>query len=325
MAEIPAINVNISTDLAGVAPNDGQPPGRVATVMPRNETVAFRGAGGFRSPRPRKTVLFSLLDIRDMPPPEQLQLARIYEENRRWWPKLGEADGKMVIDLAAVRRHAATMDDTIPLSIDFEDVFDPKIGKVRELRMDARDWTLTDIQTDGDVARAILQAYRDGGYTGAAGFYGLMPCTEVNWNILRRHPDRSRHIVNWWAANKVHEGPGGLANDVQIIYCQLYASGPDASQWVDWAAPTIEAAKAYGKRVVAYISPCAHWKATGGFARAPLSERYIETQLDLIRDMQVDAALWLGRDGNFSWNWNQRECIAFWEVVRDRIQKWTNA
>lgn len=301
------------------------PPAKGATVTLRADTVSFRGAAAFRSPRPRKTVLFSLLDIRDMPPLEQLQLARIYEENRRWWPKLGEADGKLVIDLDAVRRHAATMDDTIPLSIDFEDLFDPKIGKVRHLRMDHREFNLTEIFADCDVARAILQAYRDGGYTGPAGYYSLMPCTEVSWNILRRHPDRNRHIVNWRAANAVHQGPGGLAHDVEIIFPQLYAPGPDASQWVDWAVPTLEAAKAYGKRVIAYISPCAHWSATGGFARAVLSQKHIETQLDVIRDQQVDAALWLGRDSNFSWNWNQRECTAFWEVVRDRIQKWTNA
>lgn len=327
MANTNDISARITNDDAGTPSPDGQTPGRAATIIPRNDAVSFRGHGAFRSPRPRKTVLFSLLDIRDMPPLEQLQLARIYEENRRWWPRLGDPDGKMVIDLDAVRKHAATMDDSIPLSIDFEDLFDPSIGRVRHLRMDAREATLVQVQSDADIARALLQAYREGGYTGDAGFYSLMPCTEVNWNILRRHPDRTKHVVNWWAANAVHQGPGGLACDpnVKIIFPQLYAPGPDASQWVDWARPTIDAAKGYGKRVVAYISPCAHWSASGGFARATLSQKHIETQLDTIRDAQVDAVLWLGRDRNFEWNWNQRECTAFWEVVRDRIQKWTNA
>ena len=306
--------------IAGVSvtPADSSPPGQADFIVKRTDTMSV----GSEKPVPRrKTTLYDLLDMRNKPPSSELGLAAIVEENRTWWPKLDEpAIGKRILDLDAVRARASKLDDNVPTVVDFEDLWDEILGRVRDLRLDIRMNTAREVSNDVATYRMLLRAYREGGFTGRLGAYAAMPNSEVNWNILTRHPRYPIEQRLWKSSSQFTAFEEGLIDDVDFVVPSLYSVGPDVNQHLEWCEATIDAAKSLGKPVIAYISPESHWAASGGFARTLLSQPQWQGTLELVRRKEIDAVLWLGGDNRFKHDFAVGP--DWWFVVEQLRLKW---
>lgn len=287
-------------------------------------TVSKRDTMAMDAARPvprRKTTFFDKLDMLNKPPPSEIGLAAIVEESRTWWPRLTDPTvGKRILSLDAVRERAAKLDDNVPVVIDFEDIWDEAIGRARELRLDIRQYTARQVAQDLEVVSSLINAYRAGGFTGKIGLYGLIPNSEVNWNLLKRHPRYPAEQRLWQVSNQMLGLSGGIIDLVDVIHPALYAIGPDVNQHLEWCEATIDEAKKYGKPVVPYISPESHYAATGGFAKKLLSQPQWQGTLELIRRKEVDAVLWMGGDNNFKHDFSAGP--EWWFVLEELRKKW---
>lgn len=268
-----------------------------------------------KTPAPFVPVLYDLLDMWNRP--SDLGLAKIVEDGRSWWPNLPD---KRAIDLDAVRRFAGTLDHSVPAVIDFEELFDDEMGTVRPLRVDGRVWRPQQVGGDVGVAVKIARAYREGGFKGRLGFYGLIPIREVDWCILKRDPRYPTEQRLWKMSCAMTCMAKGLLDEVEFTAPSLYAVGPDVNQHLEWTEANIDEAKSYGKPVIAYVSPESHWAASGGFARKMLSQPQWQGSLELIRKKRIAAALWLGGDNNFKHDFEVGP--DWWHVVEALLQKW---
>ena len=270
-------------------------------------------------PTPRIPKFYDVIDMLNRPSTDELGLHRIVEDGRSWWPKLPD---KRVIDLEAVRQHASKLDQNVPVCIDFEDLYDHNTNSVRPVKMDGRVWTAREIADDAYVARSLVRAYREGGFRGKIGFYGLLPIREVDWCILTRDPRYSDQQRLWKLACGMAALAKGLLDEIDFIAPSLYAIGPDVAQHLEWTGANIEQAKAYGKPVIAYISPESHWAATGGFARKLLSQPQWQGTLELIRKKHIDAVIWLGGDNTFKHDF--AELPMWWECFEALRTHWNS-
>jgi hypothetical protein len=273
------------------------PPGTNLEARPQADSMDLKTV---RPVPKRKTTFYDKLDMLNKPPPSELGLSAIVEESRTWWPNLADpAIGKRVIELDAVKARAGKLDDNVPVVVDFEDLWDEILGRVRTLRLDIRENSAREVCNDIDSYRRLLRAYREGGFTGKLGAYAAMPNGEVNWNILNKHPRYAWEQRLWKSSNFFTAIEAGLIEDVDFVVPSLYAVGPDVNQHLEWCEATIDQAKSFGKPVIAYISPESHWAATGGFAKKLLSQPQWQGTLELIRRKEIDAVLWLGGDNRF--------------------------
>ncbi|MGH7243628.1 MAG: hypothetical protein ACREJD_09450 [Phycisphaerales bacterium] len=300
-----------------------------ADPKPVSQLVASAGVSrsdtmsvGTARPIPvRKTVFYNLLDMKNLPPESELGLSRIVEDGRSWWPQLSsDPQSKRIIDLDASRAHAAKLDDNVPTTVDFEDAWDDTLGKVRPLRLDIRFNTSREVAADVSLVRQVLRSKREGGFTGKLGAYGVMPISEVNWNILTRDPRYPIEQRLWRTACRFTALDLGLIEEVDFVDVSLYAIGPDVNQHIEWCEATIDVAKSFGKPVIAHISPESHWNASGGFARTLLSQPQWQATLELIRRKEIDAALWIGGDNNFKHDF--ATCPMWWQVFEALRDKW---
>lgn len=299
----------------------GTSDGEAVFSVSRNDSMAMEKARPV--PQRRKTTLFDKLDMRNKPPPEEIGLSRIVEDSRSWWPQLSaDPTSKRVIDLDATRAFASKLDDSVPTVVDFEDVFDARTGRVRELRLDIRAHNSREVSGDVAIYRQLLRTYREGGFTGKLGMYAGMPVHEVNWNILKRDPMYAIEQRLWSNASWFVAATEGLLKEVDFVTVSLYAIGPDVNQHLEWCEAMIEHAKVLGKPVVAYISPESHWAATGGFARTMLQQPQWQGTLELIRRKEVDAVLWLGGDNRFKHDF--AEAPMWWQVFEALRNRWAS-
>ena len=267
-------------------------------------------------PTPRIPKFYDVADMLNKPSPEELGLLPMVSEDRAWWPP-GENRTKPNLDLA--RKHAATLDPSVHLTLDWEDRYDPATSLLRGLRFDIRTATCRQVAEDVADYSALIQAYRDGGFTGPIGVYGLFPIREVDWNILTRDPSYQAEQRSWKFANGVFQE---LVAKVDFIAPALYAIGPNVAQHVLWTGAVIDEAKRYGKPVIAYISPESHWSATGGFARQLISQPQWQSTLELIYKKRIDAAIWLGGDNNFKHDF--AELPMWWECFEALRTHWNS-
>ncbi len=269
-------------------------------------------------PTPFTPTFYDLLDMRNRP--ADIGLAKIVEDSRSWWPTLPD---KTIIDLDAVRRFAAKLDHAVPVCIDFEDIYDASTKRVRPLRIDGRIYTAQQVSDDAGAAVKIARAYREGGFTGKLGFYGLLPIREVDWCILKNDPRYPAEQRLWKLANSMAALARGLLDEIDFTAPSLYAIGPSVSQHIEWTEANINQAKSLGKPVIAYISPESHWSATGGFARQILSQPQWTASLETVRRNRVDAALWLGGDNTFKHDFE--ESPDWWILFNMLTDSWNPA
>jgi len=267
-------------------------------------------------PTPRMPKFYSVLDMHNLPPLEELGLLPMVSEDRAWWTP-GEQREKP--DLTLARKHAATLNPAIPLTLDWEDRYDPATKRLRALRFDIRKATCQQVADDIADYCDLIDAYRAGGFTGDIGIYGFIPIREVDWNILTRDARYPAEQRSWKFANGVFQP---LIDRVNFIAPSLYAIGPDIAQHILWTGAVIDQAKRYGKPVIAYVSPESHWAATGGFARQMLSQPQWQATLELVRSKAIDAAIWLGGDNTFKHD--MAESPMWWECLDTLRMHWNS-
>ncbi|MBU1041668.1 MAG: hypothetical protein KKF77_11275 [Proteobacteria bacterium] len=186
------------------------------------------------------------------------------------------------------------------------------------LTVDVEHWKLdnvSDIEIVQNIERykAIVKWTREAFPGKKIGIFGRLPIWD-NYRCNTEHT--SARYLQWQAANKKLKP---LAEVVDIIMPELYATSPDMEAWRRIAVEQIEAAKAYNRPVIVYLW-FEYWDLDKkGLDGKDLSPEFWRFQLETIYKYADGIIVWGGYGKNKPLPW--RNDFVWWKVTKDFMQE----